>query len=182
MSSSVKHSYRKSSPDIISSDLIIEEQVSQPNGDISIIKYSKKQFLGKGGFARVYEFYCLDTQKTYASKIISKDNLVKQRRKQKLMSEIKIHRSLTHQNIVQFEHFFEDSENVYILLEICSNQTMSELLRRRKRLTELEVQCYAIQIISAMSHIHSKKIILQNIFVICMFKDLPNVLKTYKRS
>ena len=39
----------------------------------------------------------------------------------KLMSEIKIHRSLHHQNIVNFEHFFEDAENVYILLEMCNN-------------------------------------------------------------
>ena len=60
------------------------------------------------------------------------------------MSEIKIHRSLTHQNIVQFEHFFEDAENVYILLEMCPNQSLNELLRRRKRLTEIEVQCYVL--------------------------------------
>ena len=38
------------------------------------------------------------------------------------MSEIKIHRSLNHPNVVGFEHFFEDYENVYILLEMCSNQ------------------------------------------------------------
>lgn len=55
------------------------------------------------------------------------------------MSEIKIHKSIHHTNIVGFEHFFEDNENVYILLELCHNQTMNELLRRRKRLTELEV-------------------------------------------
>lgn len=67
-----------------------------------------------------------------------------------LMSEIKIHRSLHHTNIVGFEHFFEDYENVYILLEMCNNQTMNELIRRRKRLTELEVQCYLAQILSAL--------------------------------
>jgi polo-like kinase 1 len=55
------------------------------------------------------------------------------------MSEIKIHRSLHHNNIVGFEHFFEDVENVYILLELCQNQSLNELLRRRKRLHELEV-------------------------------------------
>jgi polo-like kinase 1 len=58
------------------------------------------------------------------------------------MSEIKIHRSLHHQHVVGFEHFFEDSENVYILLEVCTNQTLNELLRRRKRLHEMEVQCW----------------------------------------
>jgi len=60
------------------------------------------------------------------------------------MSEIKIHRSLNDTNIVKFQHFFEDFENVYILLELASNQTMNELIRRRKRLTELEVQCYLV--------------------------------------
>jgi len=35
------------------------------------------------------------------------------------LSEIKIHRSLVHRHIVGFEHFFEDCENVYILLELC---------------------------------------------------------------
>ena len=158
MASSTKN-FRKSSPDISPGEIIIEEQVINANGEVSTRKYSKKQFLGKGGFARVYEFFCMDTRKTYAAKIISKENLVKQRRKQKLMSEIKIHRSLRHQNIVEFDHFFEDADNVYLLLELCTNQTMSELLRRRKRLTELEVQCYAVQIIAAMNHIHLKKVI-----------------------
>ena len=75
------------------------------------------------------------------------------------MSEIKIHRSLQQTNIVGFEHFFEDEENVYILLELCPNQTMNELIRRRKRLTELEVQCYFMQILSAIRYSHKQKVI-----------------------
>jgi len=43
------------------------------------------------------------------------------------MSEIRIHRSLHHPNIVGFEHFFEDNENVYILLEMCQNQVSKSL-------------------------------------------------------
>ena len=42
-------------------------------------------------------------------------------------------------NVIKFEHVFEDNENVYILLEMCKNQTLSELFKRRKALTELEV-------------------------------------------
>ena len=119
--------------------VIVEEKVVKFNGDIHVKKYLKGRFLGKGGFAKCYEFNNLDTKKISASKIISKASLTKSRAKQKLMSEIKIHRSLHHNNIVGFEHFFEDAENVYILLEICRNQTLNELLRRRKRLHELEV-------------------------------------------
>lgn len=138
---------------------IVEEKIVRVNGEIAIRQYSKGRFLGKGGFARCYEFCSTETRKLTASKIVPKASLTKSRAKQKLMTEIKIHRSLHHPNIVGFEHFFEDQENVYILLELCTNQTMNELLRRRKRLTELEVQCYLQQIISALVYLHAHKVI-----------------------
>lgn len=75
------------------------------------------------------------------------------------MSEIRIHRALHHPNIVAFEHFFEDSENVYILLEICKNQTLNELLKRRKKLTELEVQNYSLQMVAALKYLHNHRVI-----------------------
>ena len=86
------------------------------------------------------------------------------------MSEIKIHKHLKNENIVNFEHFFEDSENVYILLELCQNQTLNELLRRRKRLTELEIKCYLMQMLNALRFIHANHIIhrdlkLSNLFL-----------------
>ena len=142
---------------------IVEEKIVKTNGDIAVKKYSKGRFLGKGGFARVYEFLTLESKQIYAGKIISKSSLSKARARQKLMSEIKIHRSLHHTNVVRFEHFFEDSENVYILLELCTNQTLNELIRRRKRLTEIEVQCYTFQVISALKYLHAHRVIHRDI-------------------
>lgn len=139
--------------------VIVEEKVVKYNGEIAVKKYQRGRFLGKGGFARCYEFTNLDTKKISAAKVIAKSSLTKSRAKQKLMSEIKIHRSLHHNNIVGFEHFFEDSENVYITLELCSNQTLNELIRRRKRLHELETKCYIVQLISALRYLHSHRII-----------------------
>jgi serine/threonine protein kinase len=55
------------------------------------------------------------------------------------MSEIKIHRGLRHPNICSFKHFFDDKDHIYMILEMCHNETMHELLVRRKRLTELEI-------------------------------------------
>jgi polo-like kinase 1 len=123
---------------------IIEEKTVRSNGDIVIKKYVKGRFLGKGGFAKCYEFTNMETNKIYAAKVITKSSLTRSRAKQKLMSEIKIHRSLNHNHVVGFERFFEDAENVYIILELCTNQALNDLLRRRKRLHELEVQCYSM--------------------------------------
>jgi len=64
-----------------------------------------------------------------------------------------------HPNIVQFENFFEDDENVYIIMELCSNSTLNEQIKRRKRLTELEVQCFASQILQAIRYMHQHRVI-----------------------
>ena len=151
-------------------DNIIIEKIPTNTGEPYIKKYKKIRLLGKGGFARCYELFDEETHKSYAVKIIKKTSLIKSRTKQKLISEIKIHKSLNHENIVKFEHYFEDAENVYVLLELCYNQTLHELVKRRKKLTELEAQYYVFYIVKTLQYLHSLKIIhrdlkLANIFL-----------------
>ena len=154
----------------IENNAIVEEKITKVTGEVQIRKYVKGRILGKGGFAKCFEFINQENQHSSAAKIIPKKSLVKSRAKQKLISEIKIHKSLHHPNIVAFEHYFEDSENVYLLIEICLNQTLNDLLKRRKKLTELEVQCYAVQIIKALKYLQSHRVIhrdlkLGNLFI-----------------
>jgi len=150
---------KKTSDLAIENQTIVEEKIVKVTGDVQIRKYIKGRLLGKGGFAKCYEFTNMETKKVEAAKVVQKSSLVKSRAKQKLISEIKIHKSLHHPNIVSFEHYFEDTENVYILLEMCASQSLNELLKRRKRLTEIEVQCYMIQIIKALKYLHSHRVI-----------------------
>ena len=151
-----KESSTKQEPDNSS---VVEEKIIKVTGDVQTRKYYKGRLLGKGGFAKCYEFTCAENKKIFAAKVVAKSGLVKSRAKQKLISEIKIHKSLHHPQIVAFEHYFEDTENVYILLEMCQNQTLNELLKRRKRLTEIEVQCYIVQLIKALKYLHSHRVI-----------------------
>ena len=65
-----------------------------------------------------------------------KSSIQKVRQKNKLMSEIKIHKRSIHENIVKFEHVFEDENNVYILLELCENESLSDLIKKKKRLCD----------------------------------------------
>ena len=149
---------------------VINEKIIKITGETEIVKYLKGTFLGRGGFAKCYIFQNLNTNKITAAKIIAKSSLGKSREKQKLINEIKIHKALHHNNIVHFEHYFEDNDNVFLLLELCSNKSLNELLKRRKVLTELEVQVYVLQIIKALKYLHSHRIIhrdlkLSNLFL-----------------
>jgi polo-like kinase 1 len=59
----------------------IEEKIVKVNGDVATRRYTKGRFLGKGGFARVYEIKNNDSNKTYAGKIVAKASLTKSRAK-----------------------------------------------------------------------------------------------------
>ena len=114
----------------------------------------------------------------YAAKIISKENLQKKRSRKKLLSEIRIHRYLSkHRNIVTFKHYFEDPSSVYILMDLCVSGTLSEVLKRRKTLHELEVKSYGRQICEGMKHIHRRRIIHRDLKLGNLFLDDKMQLK-----
>jgi serine/threonine protein kinase len=72
-----------------------------------------------GCFAKCYEITVTKTGNVYAGKIVSKRLMTKLDYKDKLTQEIAIHRSLNHKNVVGFHRFFEDNQNVYIVLDLC---------------------------------------------------------------
>ena len=140
-------------------DIIEERRKSSSTGEIKIYKYKKGKYLGKGGFARCYTMTNMEDGHVYAGKVVSKSSLVKSTAKELLIAEIKIHKHLNHRHIVKFEHFFEDKVNVYILLEICTNSTMMELVKKRKRLSEPEARYYTLQMIDALRYLHRHNVI-----------------------
>lgn len=122
--------------------------------------YIKGSILGRGGFAKCYEFVHVGSQHVCAGKCVNKKTLEKNSRaRSKLHSEIKIHRSLRHRKVVRFEHFFEDSSHVYILLELCTKQTLMELVKRKRRLKESHVRHYVLQLLEGVKYLHGQKVI-----------------------
>jgi serine/threonine protein kinase len=44
-----------------------------------------------------------------------------------MQQEVSIHQSLNHKHIVQFFSYFEDENNVYIVLELCRRRVKSRI-------------------------------------------------------
>ncbi|KAF1743990.1 hypothetical protein MXB_4499, partial [Myxobolus squamalis] len=134
-------------------------------------RYIKGNFLGKGGFAKCYEAIDQETNKIYACKIVSKSQLVKQHQKDKMASEIAIHKSMDHPNVVKFYSYFEDRQNVYILLELCGKRTFLELQKRRRTLTDPEVRYYMHQLVNAVKYMHENRVIHRDLKLGNLFLD-----------
>ncbi len=157
---------------------IIEDRSSR-NGHVK--KYRVNKHLGKGGFANVYRVQSIDSSKIYACKVINKSKLISTEHQRKLISEIKLHQSLQHKNIVIFERHFEDKKNVYILLECCCNGSLMELSIRRIKLSENEVRYFMEQIITSIKFLHSRFIIHRDLKLgIIIFSYFIPIYITYK--
>ncbi|KAK3545905.1 hypothetical protein QTP70_016584 [Hemibagrus guttatus] len=121
--------------------------------------YSKGKLLGKGGFARCYEMTDLSSNKMYAVKVIPQSRVSKPHQRDKITNEIELHKTLQHKHVVKFSHHFEDQDNIYIFLELCSRKSLAHIWKARHTLTDPEVRYYLRQIISGLKYLHNKGIL-----------------------
>lgn len=136
----------------------------------SHVKYRRGNFLGKGDFARCYEFKNTGTSEVFAGKVVSKRDLVKPHHKEKMVQEIRIHSTMSHKYTVSLHSYFEDESNMYIILELCRKRSLMEMHKRRRTLTLPEVRYFMRQIVLACKYMHDNKVIhrdlkLGNLFI-----------------
>ena len=120
------------------------------NGNI-IKEYLKGEYYGKGGFATCYKVYSKESKIIYMVKEIEYNDAT--------LEEAKIHISLINNNIVKLYDYFTDEkkDKLYLLLEFCENRDLSNILKKRIRLTEIEVRYYIYNLIMALKYLHEEK-------------------------
>lgn len=91
-------------PNESQSSLVIEERITKVNGDFHIKKYAQGKFLGKGGFAKVYVFTNLETNKGLAGKVMPKVNFNRSRSRQKVINLINQFSSIF--SLLLYSHIF----------------------------------------------------------------------------
>ena len=55
---------------------VVEEKIIKVTGDVQVRKYYKGRLLGKGGFAKCYEFTCSENKKIFAAKVVAKSKFI----------------------------------------------------------------------------------------------------------
>ncbi|KAI1178738.1 Pkinase-domain-containing protein [Nemania sp. FL0916] len=131
--------------------------------------YQMGKMLGKGGFAVCYEGHLPGHRKKYALKIVK--SKMPSKMEQKFQTELQIHSKMKHQNIVQFLRAFSFDSCTYLVLELCPNGSLMDMVKRRKGLTEPEVRFYSIQIAGAIKYMHAKGIIHRDLKMGNIFLD-----------
>ncbi|TSN67064.1 Serine/threonine-protein kinase PLK4 [Bagarius yarrelli] len=112
--------------------------------------------LGKGSFACVYRAKSVNTGLEVAIKMIDKKAMHKAGMVQRVINEVEIQCRLKHPSILELYNYFEDSNYVYLVLEMCHNGEMSRYLKDRKKpFAEEEVRHFMQQIVKGMLYLHT---------------------------
>ena len=157
----------------------------RPNGTI----YKTGRCLGKGGFAICYEGQSAGTKRKYALKIV-KSQMPQKKMEQKVLdrcvghlsnsrklthpkfqTELQIHSKMKHLNIVEFHRAFSYDMCTYIVLELCPNGSLMDMVKKRKFVTEPEVRFWTVQMAGAIKYMHAKGVIHRDLKMGNIFLD-----------
>eukprot|EP00123_Amoebidium_parasiticum_P014526 comp22538_c0_seq1/m.34237 comp22538_c0_seq1/g.34237 ORF comp22538_c0_seq1/g.34237 comp22538_c0_seq1/m.34237 type:complete len:356 (-) comp22538_c0_seq1:350-1417(-) len=129
----------------------------------SLPDFKLLQTIGTGTFGRVYLCQDKDDQNYYAMKVLKKVEIVRLKQVEHIRSERDILSCFRHPFIVTLHCTFQDTRNLYMLLEyVCGGELFSHL-RRAGRFDNNTTRFYACEIILAIEHLHSHDIIYRDL-------------------
>ncbi|EEF38316.1 calcium-dependent protein kinase, putative [Ricinus communis] len=111
---------------------------------------------GEGSSGAV--FLCVEkaTSRQYACKVIEKANLTRTEHVKALVGEIQIMRHLEgNPNVASIQDAYEDSEAVYIVMELCRGGELFDRMKKRGRCTETEAAELIRTIVTVVQSLHS---------------------------
>ncbi|KAF7591498.1 Cell cycle serine/threonine-protein kinase cdc5/MSD2 [Aspergillus hancockii] len=130
--------------------LIIEPE---ENGE----RYSTGAFLGKGGFAICYEGTLLRNNRVFAMKVVRAE-MSQKKMQEKFRTELQIHSKMRHPHIVGFHRAFAFEKCIYVILELCPNGSVMDMVKKRRSLSLPEVRRFMIQLCGAVKYLHKRNV------------------------
>ncbi|CAD8196313.1 unnamed protein product [Paramecium octaurelia] len=122
--------------------------------------YLVKRKLGNGSFGCVYLVCDIKSNQEFACKIVSKSMLSKYQAEGMVRQEIQIQSSINHRNVVKVFNSFEDTKNIYIILEYCKE---GQLQIPSQPYTNKQLIQFLNQMLSALDSIHQMNLVHRDI-------------------
>ncbi|CAE6945216.1 CPK3 [Symbiodinium natans] len=118
-------------------------------------EFDEHDLLGEGGFAKVCRCQEKKTGIERALKIIVKQRVPqKERENGRLEREMKTMFSMDHPNIIKVFQYFEDSKQIYLIMECCKGGELFDAILEQGRMSEADAATIMQQIFKAMVYMH----------------------------
>ena len=148
--------------------------VTEPGSEPETFLTGRK--LGKGGFAVCFEGKSQASSKVFALKVV-KAKVEQKKMAEKFRTELQIHAKMEHPNIVDFLRAFTYQEHTYVVLELCTNGNLNDMVKGRGCLSLPETRRYMIQICGAVKYMHRRSVIHRDMKMGNIFLDAQMNIK-----
>jgi NIMA (never in mitosis gene a)-related kinase len=135
--------------------------------------YDSMRKIGRGNYGTVYLARDTRNGKHYCLKQIQMETYSAEERAN-AQQEVEVLRTLDHPGIVRYREHFLHGDSLCVVMTYCEGGDLAATIKRRAKkednFTEAEVLDWFVQLVMALHHVHSKKILhrdlkTQNIFI-----------------
>ncbi|XP_068154175.1 cAMP-dependent protein kinase catalytic subunit 2 [Drosophila tropicalis] len=125
-----------------------------PSMAIGLDNYEIKATLGAGSFGKVQMVKEKSSGIYYASKQLSKDQIMKTKQVAHVMSEKRVLRSILFPFTVYLVASFKDNDSLYLILPIVPGGELFTYHRKVRKFSEKQARFYAAQVFLALEYLH----------------------------
>lgn len=128
-------------------------------GQILVNRYEIRGELGQGGMSRVYRAYDRDLDDEVAIKTVQTSGLDRSENEERLISEVRICRKITHPNVVRVHDYGRFPGGIFITMEILEGPGLDEIIASEAPVPVQRAQSLLLGIAEALSEAHRLRII-----------------------
>ena len=112
--------------------------------------------LGEGSYGKVFKVKIKESNQIFAMKIVRKRTIENWHMIDQLKNEINIMLSLSHPNIIDLLTYFEDTQNIYFILEVAEEEHLFHRLKKKGKYEEREAAYVIHEIVKAVNYLHTR--------------------------
>jgi len=136
---------------------------SRNNQKVTKDDFELLNVIGKGSFGKVMQVKKKDDGKIYAMKVLRKEAIIARKQVAHTRAEKSILQKIQHPFIVRLHYAFQTKDKLYMILDYINGGELFYHLKKEGRFPENRVKFYAAEIVCAMAHLHSLRIVYRDL-------------------
>ncbi|CAO1603524.1 cAMP-dependent protein kinase catalytic subunit [Xanthoria calcicola] len=132
-------------------------------GKYTLGDFAIQRTLGTGSFGRVHLVQSKHNGRFYAVKVLKKAQVVKMKQVEHTNDERKMLQKVKHAFLVTLWGTFQDSKNLYMVMDFVEGGELFSLLRKSQRFPNPVAKFYAAEVTLALDYLHSMHIIYRDL-------------------
>ena len=145
------------------SQTLPQNTLKPTTGKYKLVDFSIQRTLGTGSFGRVHLVQSRHNQRFYAIKVLKKVQVVKMKQIEHTNDERTMLQRVKHPFLVNLWGTFQDSKNLYMVMDFIEGGELFSLLRKSQRFPNPVAKFYAAEVTLALDYLHSLDIIYRDL-------------------